>query len=270
MTRWALLLEYDGTPFVGWQRQVTGPSVQSVLEHAAGRLAGGPVSSVAAGRTDSGVHALGQVAHLDLEREMAPERLVAALNYHLKPHPVAVLRAAPVPADWSARFSAIGRAYRYDILNRPARAALGIHRVWHIPARLDVGAMQAGAQRLIGRHDFTSFRAASCQANSPWRTLDRLDVIRDGELVHIIAEARSFLHHQVRNMVGSLRLVGEGRWQPDDMARVLEAGDRAAAGPTAPAAGLFLTRVRYERDVFADGITPMEQASPAGAAHDIG
>ncbi len=251
MTRWALLLEYDGTPFVGWQRQVTGASVQSVLEHAAAQLAGRPVSSVAAGRTDAGVHALAQVAHIDLEREMEPPRLVAALNYHLKPHPVAVLRAAVVAPEWSARFSASGRAYRYDILNRPARAALGAHRVWHIPALLDVDAMQQGAQHLIGRHDFTSFRAAACQASSPWRTLDRLDVVRDGELVCIVAEARSFLHHQVRNMVGTLRLVGEGRWKPANMARALAARDRAAAGPTAPASGLFLTGVRYHPDVFA-------------------
>ena len=253
MTRWALLLEYDGTPFVGWQRQVTGPSVQSVLEHAAAQLAGAPVSSVAAGRTDAGVHALAQVAHFDLEREIEPDRLVAALNYHLKPHPVAVLRAAVVAPDWSARFSASGRAYRYDILNRPARAALASHRVWHIPARLDVEAMHTGARHLLGRHDFSSFRAAACQASSPLRTLDRLDVTRNGEVVRIVAEARSFLHHQVRNMAGTLRLVGAGLWQPSDMARALAARDRAAAGPTAPAAGLFLTGVRYEPDVFARG-----------------
>ena len=250
MTRWALQLEYDGTGFVGWQRQVTGPSVQSVLEDAVARLAGAPVTSVAAGRTDAGVHALAQVVHLDLDRPMAPERMVAAVNYHLKPHPVAVLRAAVVPDEWSARFSAMGRAYRYVVLNRPARAALDTNRVWHIPAELDVAAMQEGARLLLGRHDFTSFRASGCQANSPLRTLDRLDVTRRRDTVEIVAEARSFLHHQVRNMVGTLRLVGDGRWRPADVACVLAARDRRQAGPTAPPSGLFLTGVRYSEDPF--------------------
>ena len=250
MTRWALQLEFDGTGFVGWQRQVTGPSVQSVLEEAVARLAGCPVTSVAAGRTDAGVHALAQVVHVDLDRPMAPERMVAALNYHLKPHAVAVLRAAVVPDGWSARFAAVGRAYRYVILNRPARPALEVNRVWHIPARLDAAAMQEGALLLLGRHDFTSFRASGCQANSPLRTLDRLDVTRLGDTVEIVAEARSFLHHQVRNMVGTLRLVGDGRWKPADMARVLAARDRRQAGPTAPPSGLFLTGVRYREDPF--------------------
>ncbi len=250
MTRWALKLEYDGTRYLGWQRQPTGPSVQAVLEAAVGRLAGGPVASVAAGRTDSGVHASGQVAHVDLERPMAPAQLLAALNYHLKPHPVCVLQAAVVPAEWSARFSASGRAYLYRILNRPARAALLAHRAWHLPRPLDVAAMQAGADLLLGRHDFTSFRAAACQASSPLRTLDVLRVGRIGELVEVVAEARSFLHHQVRNMVGTLRLVGEGRWQPQDVGRALLALDRAAAGATAPADGLYLTQVRYAADPF--------------------
>ena len=250
MTRWALLLEYDGTPFVGWQRQSTGPSVQSVLEHAVARLSDAPAGCTAAGRTDAGVHALGQVAHVDLDRDMAPEKLAAALNYHLKPHPVAVLRAAIVPDGFSARFSAVGRAYRYTILNRPARAALLANRAWHVPAMLDAGSMHEGAQALLGRHDFSAFRAAGCQASSPLRTLDRLDVSRDGDLVHVVAEARSFLHHQVRNMVGSLRLVGDGRWHPADMARVLACRDRRVAGPTAPPGGLFLTGVRYPADPF--------------------
>ena len=170
MTRWALLLEYDGTPFVGWQRQATGPSVQSVLEHALAQLAGGPVACTAAGRTDAGVHALAQVAHAELGREITGGKLAAALNYHLKPHPVAVLQAAIVPETFSARFSAVGRAYRYTILNRPARAALQSRRVWHVPAPLDTAAMQTGARALLGRHDFTSFRAAGCQARSPLRT----------------------------------------------------------------------------------------------------
>ncbi len=255
MTRWALLLEYDGTRFVGWQRQITGPSIQSALETAAAGLAGGPVATTAAGRTDAGVHATGQVAHLDLARPMAPEQLLAALNYHLKPNPIAVLRAAAVPDDWSARFTATGRAYRYRILSRPARPALLAHRVWHLPRKLDVPAMQRAAGHLLGRHDFTSFRAAACQASSPLRTLDRLDVTRSGdgdsgEEVHVVAEARSFLHHQVRNMVGTLRLVGEGRWQPDDVAAALAARNRAAAGPTAPPDGLYLTAVRYPADPF--------------------
>ncbi len=253
MTRWALLLEYDGTPFVGWQRQATGPSVQSVLEHAVAQLAGGPAGCTAAGRTDAGVHATGQVAHVELDRQMTPGKLAAALNYHLKPHPVAVLRAAVVPDTFSARFSAIGRAYRYTILNRPARAALHARRVWHVPSVLDAGAMREGAGHLLGRHDFTSFRAAGCQARSPLRTLDRLDVLPDGDLVHVVAEARSFLHHQVRNMVGSLKLVGEGRWQPADMARALGLRDRSAAGPTAPPDGLFLTGVRYPDGLFSAG-----------------
>ncbi len=255
MTRWALLLEYDGTRFVGWQRQATGPSIQSALETAAAGLAGGPVAATAAGRTDAGVHATGQVAHLDLARPMAPDQLLAALNYHLKPHPIAVLRTAPVADNWSARFSATGRAYLYCILNRPARPALLAHRAWHLPRPLDVPAMQRAAAHLLGRHDFTSFRAAACQASSPLRTLDRLDVIRSpdagtAQQVHVIAEARSFLHHQVRNMVGTLRLVGEGRWQPDDVAAALAARNRAAAGPTAPPDGLYLTGVRYPEDPF--------------------
>ncbi len=246
-----MALEYDGTGFVGWQRQITGASVQLVLEEALGRLDGRPVASVAAGRTDAGVHALAQVAHADLDRTITPERMVAAVNYHLKPHPVAVLRAAPVPGTWSARFSATGRAYRYRILNRPARAALQMHRAWHVPRPLDVPAMQAAAQLLLGRHDFTSFRASGCQATSPLRTLDRLEVSRAGDTVQIVAEARSFLHHQVRNMVGTLRLVGDGRWPPSEVARVLAACDRTQAGPTAPAGGLFLTGVRYVPDPFA-------------------
>ena len=252
MTRWALKLEYEGTRYLGWQRQATGPSVQSVLEAAIGQLAGGPVPTVAAGRTDSGVHAMGQVAHMELARPMSPDQLLAALNYHLKPHPICVLQAAVVPGDWSARFSATGRAYVYRILNRPARAALLAHRVWHLPRPLDVAAMQAAADQLLGRHDFTSFRAAACQASSPLRTLDVLHIGRAGELVEVVAEARSFLHHQVRNMVGTLRLVGEGRWQPDDVGRALRAQDRAAAGPTAPPDGLYLTGVRYAHDPFAN------------------
>ncbi len=251
MTVWALLLEYDGAPFVGWQRQGSGVSVQSVLEGAAVALAGdAPVASVVAGRTDAGVHAEGQVAQIELARPLSPATLREALNFHLKPHPVAVLRAAPAPPGWNARFSALGRRYRYRILNRRARPALLAGRVWHVPHPLDAAAMAAAAAALLGRHDFTSFRAAGCQANSPLRTLDRLEVTRSGEIIEIVAEARSFLHHQVRNMVGTLKLVGEGRWQVEDVAAVLAARDRARAGPTAPAAGLALVAVRYAIDPF--------------------
>ena len=253
-TLWALLIEYDGAPFIGWQRQAQGLSVQQVLELAASRLAGGaPVATVVAGRTDAGVHAAGQVAQLSLDRPIGAAQLREALNFYLKPHPVVVLRAAPAPEGWSARFSAIRRSYRYVILNRRARPALEAGRVWHLPEPLDTGAMADGARRLLGRHDFTSFRASACQAKTPVRTLDRLDVRRDGERIEIVAEARSFLHHQVRNMVGSLRLVGAGRWAPERMGAALAARDRAAAGPTAPPEGLCLMAVAYPVDPFAGG-----------------
>ncbi len=250
MTRWALLLEYDGGAFAGWQRQTSDPSVQAVLEAAAARLSREPVPCVAAGRTDAGVHAAGQVVHLDLARAITGAKLVAALNFHLKPHRVAVREAVAVAPRWSARFSATGRLYRYVILNRPARAALDEGRVWHVKPALDLAAMRAGAAALVGRHDFTSFRASSCQAKSPVRTLDRLDVLAEGERVVLVAEARSFLHHQVRNMVGSLKLVGEGHWPVSRIAEALLALDRKAAGPTAPAQGLTLEWVTYEPAVF--------------------
>jgi tRNA pseudouridine38-40 synthase len=243
---WALLLEYDGAPFVGWQSQGRGLAVQDVLEEAASRLAGGArVPSIVAGRTDAGVHAEAQVAQIALPDGIGADTLRDALNYHMKPHPVAVLRAAVAPDGWNARFSARQRRYRFRILDRRARPALLAGRVWHVPRRLDAEAMHAAARALLGRHDFTSFRAAACQANSPLRTLDRLDVQRDGDVVTIVAEARSFLHHQVRNMVGTLRLVGDGRWPPAAVAAALAARDRAAAGPTAPPEGLCLTGVAY-------------------------
>ncbi len=252
MTRWALLLEYDGTPFAGWQRQAGLPTVQAVLEAAAARLADGePVPVTAAGRTDTGVHAAGQVAHLDLARPITPEHLCEALGFHMRPHPVTVLRAAVVPPDWSARFSATGRAYRYVVLNRRARPALDAGRVWHVARPLDAAAMAEAAALLLGRHDFTSFRASACQALSPLRTLDRLDVTRHGERIVIEADARSFLHHQVRNMVGTLRLVGEGSWPAARVAQALAARSRSAAGPTAPPQGLALVGVRYPTDPFA-------------------
>ncbi len=250
MRRWALLVEYDGTAFAGWQRQAHDLSVQAVMEEAAARLSGGPVACTAAGRTDAGVHAAGQVVHLDLARDISGLQLAAALNFHMKPHRVVVRAAACVPSDWNARFAAIGRRYCYTILNRAARPALDEARVWHVKPALDAGAMRRGAAALLGQHDFTSFRASSCQAKSPVRTLDRLEVIEDGERVVVVAEARSFLHHQVRNIVGSLKLVGEGRWPASRIGEALVALDRAAAGPTAPACGLVLEEVHYFPEVF--------------------
>jgi tRNA pseudouridine38-40 synthase len=252
MTRWALLIEYYGGEFSGWQRQPKDLSVQAVLEAAAALLEGGPVSSVAAGRTDAGVHATGQVAHMDLARPITGPKLVSALNFHMKPHRVSIRAAAEAPPDWSARFSATARRYRYVILNRAARPALDEGRVWHVKPALDVAAMKAGARELVGRHDFTSFRASSCQAKSPVRTLDRLDVAVEGERIVVTAEARSFLHHQVRNMVGTLKLVGEGRWTSARIADALLATNRAAAGPTAPPQGLTLVWVHYQPEMFLD------------------
>ncbi len=253
MTRWALLLEYDGRPFVGWQRQINGLSVQSVLEQAASQLNhGAPVASIVAGRTDAGVHAEGQVAHIDLPEGLRAKSVRDALNYHMKPHPVVVLTAAEVPPDWNARFSANRRAYRFRILNRRSRPALLAGRVWHVPVPLDAPAMHTAAQLLVGRHDFTSFRAASCQAKSPIRTLDRLGVTRHGDIIEIETEARSFLHHQVRNFAGTLKLVGEGSWSVERVAEALTARDRAAAGPTAPPEGLTLVSVGYPDTPFKD------------------
>jgi tRNA pseudouridine38-40 synthase len=265
VTRWALHLEYDGNPFVGWQRQDSGLSVQEVLEVAAARLNHGvPVSSVVAGRTDSGVHAAGQVAMIELPEGLGANRLRDALNYHMKPYPVVVVRIAPAAEGWNPRFSAIHRTYRYRILNRRARPALSLGRVWHVAAALDHQAMHEAAQTLLGRHDFTSFRAAACQAKSPLRTLDRLDVSRDGDGIEIVAAARSFLHHQVRNMAGTLRLVGDGTWPVERVAAALAARNRAAAGPTAPAAGLTLLAVRYATDPFG-GPSPSPQPPDAGS-----
>jgi tRNA pseudouridine38-40 synthase len=257
MTRWALLLEYDGTPFVGWQRQINGLSVQAVLEQAASHLnAGQPVASIVAGRTDAGVHAEGQVAHIDLPDSHGARAIRDALNYHMKPYPVVVLNAAPVPEDWSARFSANRRAYRFRILNRRSRPALMAGRVWHVPIPLDAAAMHAACQHLLGRHDFSSFRAASCQAKSPIRTLDHLDVARHGDIIEVVAEARSFLHHQVRNFVGTLKLVGDGSWPIERVATALDARSRAAAGPTAPPEGLTLISVGYPNNPFTgQGVT---------------
>ncbi|HEY8596279.1 MAG TPA: tRNA pseudouridine(38-40) synthase TruA [Devosiaceae bacterium] len=245
MPRYKLILEYDGTPFVGWQRQTNGLSVQEALETAIERFSGEAVTTQAAGRTDAGVHALGQVAHFDLARDWDPFRVREAINYHLKPHPVAVVLAEQVPGTFEARFSALARHYEYRILNRRARPALEANRVWHVAHPLDAGAMHAAAQRIVGKHDFTTFRASECQANSPIRTLDRLDVSREGEHVVIRASARSFLHHQVRSMAGSLKLVGDGKWKPDDLRAALDARERSRCGALAPSDGLYFVSVDY-------------------------
>ena len=245
MTRYKLTLEYDGRGFVGWQRQDNGPSVQAALEAAVKRFCGEAVTAHAAGRTDAGVHALAQVAHIDLDEETGADTLRDALNFHLKPAAVAVLAAEAVADDFHARFSATERAYRYRIVNRRAPLALDRGRAWFVPVPLDAAAMHEAARALLGKHDFTSFRAGECQAKSPVKTLDALEVSRDGDEIRIEARARSFLHHQVRNMAGSLRLAGEGKWSRADMERALAARDRRAAGPTAPADGLYLVAVRY-------------------------
>jgi tRNA pseudouridine38-40 synthase len=245
MPRYKLTLEYDGAGFAGWQKQDNAPTVQAALEAAVERFCGEQVVTTAAGRTDAGVHALAQVAHLDLARDWPADKVRDALNFHLRPEPVVVREASVVAADFHARFSAIGRRYRYRILNRRAPAALERGRAWWVPLPLDAEAMHAAAQVLVGRHDFTSFRASECQAKSPLKTLGALRVSRDGEVIVIEAEARSFLHHQVRNMVGTLKLVGEGKWTGRTVEQALAARDRAKAGPTAPAEGLYLVGVDY-------------------------
>jgi tRNA pseudouridine38-40 synthase len=245
VTRFRLTIEYDGGPFVGWQRQENGPSIQQALEEAAFRITGENADMQGAGRTDAGVHALGQVAHVDIEKEIAPDKLRDALNFHLKPAPIAVVSVEIAAPDFHARFSATGRAYLYRIVNRRAPLTIDRGRAWLVQVPLDGTAMHDAAQVLIGKHDFSTFRASECQAQSPVKTLDRLSVHRVGEELQLIAEARSFLHHQVRNIVGTLRLVGEGKWSKDDLAVALAAKDRTKGGPTAPPDGLYLTRVSY-------------------------
>jgi len=245
VTRFRLLIEYDGTGYVGWQRQDNGPSIQQAIEEAIFAFSAERPSLAAAGRTDAGVHALGQVAHLDLARETKADTLRDATNFHLRPQPISILAAEPVDSEFHARFSALGRRYLYRIVNRRAPLALERNRAWWIQTELDAAAMHEAARRLIGRHDFTSFRSSICQAASPLKTLDRLEAERQGGEIRIHAAARSFLHHQVRNMVGTLKLVGEGRWSGEDVAAALAQRSRAAAGPTAPAEGLFLAEVRY-------------------------
>jgi tRNA pseudouridine38-40 synthase len=245
MPRYRLLIEYDGGPFVGWQMQAGGTSVQGVITEAIAAFTDEKVIVQGAGRTDAGVHALGQVAHVDLARDWRPDRVRDALNARLRPHPVAVLAVEKTADSFNARFSAKRRHYLYRIINRRADLALERNRVWRVPRPLDAQAMHAAAQRLIGRHDFTTFRAADCQAKTPVKTLDRFDVEREGDEVRVRASARSFLHHQVRSMVGSLVLVGEGKWRAGDLAAALDARSRAACGPVAPPEGLYLVSVEY-------------------------
>ena len=245
MPRYKLTIEYDGTPFVGWQVQDNGATVQGVLTDAVAALTGERTAVHGAGRTDAGVHALGQVAHVDLAKDWDAGTVRDALNAHLRPHPVAVLAAERVADTFEARFSAIKRHYLYRIVNRRPDLALEVNRAWRIPRRLDSEAMHAAAQRLIGKHDFTTFRSTECQAKSPVKTLDVLDVTRDGDDIRVATAARSFLHNQVRSMVGSLVHVGEGKWSADDLSAALFARDRTRCGQVAPPQGLYLVRVEY-------------------------
>jgi tRNA pseudouridine38-40 synthase len=245
MPRYKLVIEYDGTPFAGWQRQLNGRSVQQAIEEAIERFSGEAVRIQCAGPTDAGVHATSQVAHVDLARDWRIDTVRDATNAHLRPEPVSIVSAAIVPESFNARMSAARRHYLYRILNRRSPPALEANRVWHVPWTLDATLMHEAARTLVGRHDFTTFRAAECQATSPVRTLDRLDVERIGDEIRIGASARSFLHHQVRSMVGTLALAGAGRWTVEDVRAALDACDRARCGPTAPACGLCLTGVDY-------------------------
>lgn len=245
MTRFALTLEFDGGPFFGLQRQSHGPSVQQAVEEAIHAFTGEDVRMHSAGRTDSGVHALGMVSHVDIEKHFEAFRLSEAINAHLRPHPIAVVQCEEKPDDWHARFSCIGRAYEYRIVNRRAPLTLDKGKAWLVTRPLDADAMHEAAQHLVGRHDFTTFRSVHCQANDPVKTLDQLDVSREGENVVVRAAARSFLHHQVRSMVGTLSLVGLGQWRPDQVREVLEAKDRQQLGLNAPPDGLYFMRAIY-------------------------
>jgi tRNA pseudouridine38-40 synthase len=247
VTRWRLTIEYDGGPFMGWQRQDHGPSVQQTLEDALERMTGERAAFIAAGRTDAGVHALAMPAHVDVARELTAHRLREGLNALVRPRPVSVLDVEQVADDWHARFSCLGRRYVYRILNRRAPPALDGGRVWHIAVPLDAEAMGRGAALLVGRHDFTTFRSAQCQSDSPVKTLDRLEVRRVGEEIHVEAAARSFLHHQVRSMVGCLAMVGRGQWSAEDIGKALEARDRTALGLNAPPQGLYFAGATYPK-----------------------
>lgn len=245
MTRFRLTIEYDGRPFMGWQRQAHGPSVQAAIEDAAAAITGETVTVHGAGRTDAGVHATGMVAHVDIERAFTPFRLREAFNARLRPAPVAVIDCATAVDDFHARFSCVARHYEYRIVNRRAPLTFDAGLAWRVATPLDADAMHRAAQQLVGRHDFTTFRSAHCQADSPVRTLDRLDVVREGNTIRIFASARSFLHHQVRSMTGCLELVGRGKWSADDLKVALEARDRAALGLNAPPDGLYFIRADY-------------------------
>ena len=245
MPRYKLTLEYDGSGFVGWQRQAKGIAVQQVLEEAVEAFAQEQRLVEGAGRTDTGVHALGQVAHVDLQNDWEPDRVRDALNFHVKPHPVVVLAVKVVDDDFHARFSATQRGYLYRILARRPPPAVRAGKVWWVPRPLDAAAMNAAARHLIGKHDFSTFRAANCQADSPVKTLDEIDVRSDGDEILITVRARSFLYRQVRNIAGTLKLAGEGKWTPDDVRDALAACDRERGGPTAPPDGLYLTDVAY-------------------------
>ena len=245
MTRWRLTIEYDGGPFMGWQRQDHGPSVQQALEEALAKMTGELPAVHAAGRTDAGVHALAMSAHADIEKSLTEHHLREGVNALVRPHPISVLSVEKVADDWHARFSCVGRRYLYRILNRRAPPALERDKIWHVGVPLDAEAMAEGAAHLIGRHDFTTFRSVQCQSDSPVKTLDQLDVTREGDEIRIEAAARSFLHHQVRSIVGCLALVGRRQWTPNDMKAALEARDRAALGFNAPPHGLYFVEAIY-------------------------
>lgn len=245
MTRFAFTVEYDGRPYVGWQRQANGPSVQQHIEEALGRIVGVVPVVHCAGRTDAGVHALAMRAHADLDTAITPFRLMEAMNARLRPEPIAIIGCEAVSDDWHARFSCVGRAYEYRMLNRRAPLTFEEGLCWRVAKKLDAAAMHEAAQFLIGKHDFTTFRSVQCQADSPLRTLDRLDVVRTGERITIYAEARSFLHHQVRSMTGCLAMVGMGTWKIADMKAALDARDRSALGHNAPPDGLYFIRADY-------------------------
>ncbi|MFZ2997620.1 tRNA pseudouridine(38-40) synthase TruA [Sphingobium sp.] len=245
MTRFAFTIEYDGRPFMGWQRQAHGPSVQQAIEEAITAVTGEAVAVHAAGRTDAGVHGLAMRAHADIAKVIAPHRMMDAINARVRPHPVAITACAIVADDWHARFTCLGRSYVYRIANRRAPLTFERGLVWQVIQPIDVAAMQAAAKLLVGLHDFTTFRSAHCQSQSPVKTLDRLDVVQTGDRIDIHADARSFLHHQVRSMVGCLVLVGIGRWSVDDMRAALAAKDRTALGLNAPPDGLYFLRADY-------------------------
>lgn len=245
MPRYKLTIEYDGTPFAGWQRQDNAPTVQGTLEQAILKMTGETVKVFGAGRTDAGVHARGQVAHMDLSKDWSVERLLGGLNHHIRPNPVSVLSVEAVSDEFHSRFSAERRYYVYRLINRRSSPVLDRHRAWHVSRPLDAEAMHAGAQYLVGLHDFTTYRSVHCQSASALKTLDVLDVERRGEIIEVRTNARSYLHNQVRSMVGSLKMVGEGRWKPEDMSKALAACSRSACGMVAPPWGLYLTQVDY-------------------------